>query len=232
MEYDFWCTLVVFAIPFVVLLIADRYGTRHSGHTSEEVTDATERDGRLHGLLDRRGEWYQDGSRGSRLHDVSGYGRRSQSDFVDPPGDSTKRKRSRPPRTGVMSSVVMPDIGWQDFKLYLTKIIEYRGLDIRIVKPTVDGRGIDMTAVSRGNTKRTYLILGKRMQEVVTEPEIREFSDRVASRRAAKGIVITTTTFSHEAFRFAEGKPLELMDGYRFQLLLGAAERRHTARQG
>ncbi len=49
---------------------------------------------------------------------------------------------------------------------------------------------------------------------------IRDLYGVVHAEHANKGILITTSTFSPSAMEFAEGKPLELLDGAKLQVLL------------
>ncbi|MDP2659102.1 MAG: restriction endonuclease [Dehalococcoidia bacterium] len=57
----------------------------------------------------------------------------------------------------------------------------------------------------------------------VGEPPVRDLYGVVASERAVKGILITSSNFTEAARRFAQGKNLELIDGDQSQQLLGSA---------
>jgi restriction system protein len=55
----------------------------------------------------------------------------------------------------------------------------------------------------------------------VGSPTVREFYGAlVADRRAAKGILITTSDFSSQAREFAKNLPIELIDGAKLAVLL------------
>ena len=225
MEDDFWCIVIVFAVPFIILLISDTCSAHDSRNASGGTENVSKPYGKPHRWLGQNEGWYGSGKRGFRSPNVMGGRRRSHSNTVNSSFRPTTKRRSMPSRRQMTPFVALPDISWQDFKRHIIRIAEYRELETEIARPTMDGKGIDIRAVGKMNDRRVYLILGKRMQEVVTEPEVREFSDRVASRRTAKGIFITTNAFTPEASTFAKGKPLELIDGYRFQVLLEEIDR-------
>jgi len=70
------------------------------------------------------------------------------------------------------------------------------GLDIRLYK---DGR--------------LTLVQAKYWRDDITEPMVSALVDAMAAEKAAAGIVVTTAGFSPEARRFAQGKPITLIDG-------------------
>jgi hypothetical protein len=87
---------------------------------------------------------------------------------------------------------------------------------------TADG-GIDIWAVNNSP------ILGGRVivqckrygtDASVGEPTVRELYGLVHAHGVTKGVVITTSKFTAGAMRFAEGKPLELIDGVRLMALV------------
>jgi restriction system protein len=49
---------------------------------------------------------------------------------------------------------------------------------------------------------------------------IRDLYGAMNHEGASKGVLITTSRFSLEAIKFAEGKPLELIDGQQLEELL------------
>ena len=67
----------------------------------------------------------------------------------------------------------------------------------------------------------------------VGEPVLRDLYGTVMSERAAKGILITTSRFTARAKKFAEDKPLELIDGtLLLQLLKDCQDYADTSTEG
>ena len=60
----------------------------------------------------------------------------------------------------------------------------------------------------------------KRYQGNIGSPVVRDLYGAVTDARATKGILITTSDFSPDAVRFAEGKPIDLINGRTVQHLL------------
>jgi restriction system protein len=61
--------------------------------------------------------------------------------------------------------------------------------------------------------KARWIVQCKRWKGQVGEPVIRDFYGAMMSESASKGFVVTTGTFSQAALAWAEGKPIELLDG-------------------
>ena len=81
--------------------------------------------------------------------------------------------------------------------------------------------GIDMIAIKHDAiVGGKYIIQCKRFSGSIGNSFIRDLFGVVHSENANKGILITNSTFTREAQRFAEGKPLELIDGGKLQDLL------------
>lgn len=74
--------------------------------------------------------------------------------------------------------------------------------------------GVDMVATSHDPIAGgTYIVQCKRWTSPVGEPVVRDLLGTVTSRRATKGILITTSTFTRQASSFAEGNNITLIDG-------------------
>lgn len=56
-------------------------------------------------------------------------------------------------------------------------------------------------------------VQAKRYAHPVSVSTIRDLYGTVISAGASKGVLITTATFSKQAEQFAQGKPIELLDG-------------------
>lgn len=106
------------------------------------------------------------------------------------------------------------------FEKEVLQLIRKMGFEALTTKSSGDG-GIDIIATSsQPMTKGTYVIQCKDWSSSVGEPPVRDLYGVVHSERANKGILITTSTFTSSAKKFAEGKPIELIDGRQYRNLL------------
>lgn len=107
----------------------------------------------------------------------------------------------------------------KQFELEVQQLLQQMGLDAEITGYSQDG-GIDLTAINRSPVSGgRYIVQCKDWAAPVGEPAIRDLYGTVHSEGASKGILITTSTFTAAALRFAQGKPLELIDGVQYHSL-------------
>src|SRR5256712_2588152 len=107
-----------------------------------------------------------------------------------------------------------------EFENVVDRLLTKMGFAIHGRQPAADG-GIDMVAVrDEPLTGGKYIIQCKRFSNTVGVSVVRDLYGVVHAEHANKGILITTSSFSPSAMEFAEGKPLELLDGTRLQVLL------------
>jgi len=99
------------------------------------------------------------------------------------------------------------------------RVLKALGFNAEATRATADG-GIDIVA-TRPDPLLTgkYIIQCKNWSGPVGEPVVRDLFGVVTAERANKGILITTSRFTASAVAFAAGKPLELIDGPRWQEL-------------
>ncbi|MGA3185758.1 MAG: restriction endonuclease [Bryobacteraceae bacterium] len=107
-----------------------------------------------------------------------------------------------------------------EFEDLIEQLLSRMGLKIEGRCAAADG-GIDMVA-TQGDAivGGKFIIQCKRFSGSVGNSVIRDLFGVVHSEAANKGILITNSTFTKEARRFAEGKPIELVDGAQLQDLL------------
>lgn len=97
------------------------------------------------------------------------------------------------------------------FEDYITDMYSRLGYDAEQVGGAYDG-GIDVIATKDGI--KHYIQCKKYITSKVGVSETRDFYGAMAGKLAnGKGIFITTNVFSTEAEKFAEDKPIELIDG-------------------
>jgi restriction system protein len=112
-----------------------------------------------------------------------------------------------------------------EFESLITNLFEKMGLDTRQTRPSRDG-GVDCVAWdSRPVMGGKVVIQAKRYAETVGVSAVRDLFGTVHNEGASKGILVTTSGFGKASFDFAEGKPLELLDGTNLLYLL----REHAA---
>jgi Holliday junction resolvasome RuvABC ATP-dependent DNA helicase subunit/putative sterol carrier protein len=125
------------------------------------------------------------------------------------------------PTVGVPGN--LDQLSGMDFERLATSLLESMGFRPEMTKASGDG-GIDIVAVlDRPVVGGRYLVQCKRFAPgtVVGSPTVREFYGALqADRAATKGILITTSGFSDQAREFADGLPLELIDGNGLRELL------------
>ncbi len=108
------------------------------------------------------------------------------------------------------------------FEALIASLLNSMGFRTQLTKQTGDG-GIDIVALSTAPpVSGKYIIQCKRWSQPVGETVVRDVYGIVTAERANKGIVVTTSSFTRQAYEFAQGKPIELIDGRRLAELVGA----------
>lgn len=109
-----------------------------------------------------------------------------------------------------------------EFEHVCQKLVQNMGFETETTKASGDG-GIDLVAYnSQPLLSGKYIIQCKRYTGSVGEPIIRDLYGVVMSERANKGILMTTGYFTKSAITFADGKPIELIDGVKMHELLSS----------
>ena len=112
----------------------------------------------------------------------------------------------------------------REFELQVAQALQARGLSVEVTGGAGD-EGVDIIARDPAPvTGGTYLVQCKRYapDRKVGVAEVRELYGALQEKRASKGILATTASFSTPAIRFAEDKPLELLDGAQLAAFIGA----------
>lgn len=105
------------------------------------------------------------------------------------------------------------------FEFEVQELLRLMGLDATVTGYSQDG-GIDLTAVNPDPVfGGKYVIQCKAQKKSVGEPVVRDLFGTMHAAGANKGILITTSDFTSAAQRFASGKPLELINGKKYQSL-------------
>lgn len=100
------------------------------------------------------------------------------------------------------------------------RLLQEMGFDASSTTPTNDG-GIDIVAIhSQPILAGKYIIQCKDWKSKVGVTVVRELYGVVSAENVNKGILITSSMFTKGAEEFAQGKPLELIDGEQLERLI------------
>jgi len=106
-----------------------------------------------------------------------------------------------------------------DFERVVQHLLEQLGLRVERTKGSWDG-GIDCIAIDdRPIVGGKIIVQAKCYSGTVDAGAVRDLFGTMHSERASKGVLITTGRFGPTSWKFAEGKPIELIDGERLMAL-------------
>ena len=135
---------------------------------------------------------------------------------------ATAKEEERKQREAFVESigVDVDKLSGIEFENVCQVLVEKMGFTTQTTKASGDG-GIDLIAYNHQPLlSGKYIIQCKRYAGSVGEPIIRDLYGVIMSERANKGILMTTGHFTKSAISFAEGKPIELIDGIKLKELL------------
>lgn len=108
----------------------------------------------------------------------------------------------------------------KQFEALITDLFEKMGLETRLTRPSRDG-GVDCVAYdSRPIFGGKVVIQAKRYKNTVGVSAVRDLFGTMQNEGATKGILVTTSGYGQASHEFANGKPLELIDGGNLLYLL------------
>lgn len=105
------------------------------------------------------------------------------------------------------------DVSPSQFEQMVVELYSLRGYQAKRTGQTGD-HGVDVIVQTPKGEK--WIVQCKRWRGAVGEPVIRDFYGVLHHEKADKGILITTGTFTPQAYEWARGKPLSLVDGKHF----------------
>jgi restriction system protein len=109
-------------------------------------------------------------------------------------------------------------LSWQNFERLVGEAYRRQGYVVEEVGGSAPDGGIDLVLHRQGSK---VIVQCKRWKTVqVGVSSIREFYGVAVAENAERGIFVTTGTFTQDALDFADGKPLELVDGRRLAVLV------------
>ena len=111
----------------------------------------------------------------------------------------------------------LASISWEDFEQLVREMFERefatRGGEVKVTQSSRDG-GVDAVAFDPDPiTGGKIVIQAKRYTRTVGVSAVRDLYGTLMNEGASRGILVTTADFGPDAYSFANGKPLTLMNG-------------------
>ena len=121
-------------------------------------------------------------------------------------------------------STNLASIDWQDFEHLIREVFgqEFNifGGEVKITQASRDG-GVDAVAFDPDPIRGGKIVIqAKRYTNTVGVSAVRDLYGTVMNEGATKGILVTTANYGPDAYEFAKGKPLTLMNGANLLYLL------------
>ncbi len=106
---------------------------------------------------------------------------------------------------------------WQDFENLIREVFEKEfissGGEVKITQASRDG-GVDAIAFDPDPIRGGKIVIqAKRYTNVVGVSAVRDLYGTTVNEGATKGILVTTADYGPDAYEFAKGKPLTLLNG-------------------
>ena len=106
---------------------------------------------------------------------------------------------------------------WEDFEHFIREVFEkefsVNGGEVKVTQASRDG-GVDAVAFDPDPIRGGKIVIqAKRYTNPVGVSAVRDLYGTVMNEGAIKGILVTTSNYGPDAYEFAKGKPLTLLDG-------------------
>ncbi len=122
--------------------------------------------------------------------------------------------------SGLDNRTNLMNLNPREFESLITNLFSKMGLETRQTRPSRDG-GVDCVAYDpRPIFGGKVVIQAKRYKNTVGVSAVRDLYGTVQNEGASKGILVTTSGYGRASFEFANGKPLELLNGSNLLYLL------------
>ena len=113
---------------------------------------------------------------------------------------------------------------WQDFENLIREVFAQEfnstGGEVKITQASRDG-GVDAVAFDPDPIRGGKIVIqAKRYTNVVGVSAVRDLYGTLMNEGAMKGILVTTSNYGNDAYEFAKGKPLQLLNGANLLSLL------------
>jgi restriction system protein len=130
-----------------------------------------------------------------------------------------KRRRLVDTQTSLSS---LNEISWKEFEWMVAEAFKRRGYSVEDSLNGGPDGGVDL--VLRGKSGKTLVQCKQWKRTSIGVPVIRELYGVMTSEGADAGIVVSSGHFTREAWEFASGKPIELIDGKALIRLIKAVQ--------
>ena len=119
--------------------------------------------------------------------------------------------------SGIDEGTNLASISWDDFEHLVREVFEKefasRGGEVKVTQASSDG-GVDAVAFDPDPiTGGKIVIQAKRYTRTVGVSAVRDLYGTVMNEGASRGILVTTADYGPDAYSFANGKPLTLLNG-------------------
>lgn len=106
---------------------------------------------------------------------------------------------------------------WKEFENLIRELFEkefnMNGGEVKLTQASRDG-GVDVVAFDPDPIRGGKIIIqAKRYTNIVGVSAVRDLYGTIVNEGATKGILITTSNYGSDAYKFAENKPITLMNG-------------------
>jgi restriction system protein len=138
---------------------------------------------------------------------------------------SKEDKRFIEPRnTDNLNLSNIAEMDWEDFEHLVRQIFEWEfnteGSEVKITQASRDG-GVDAIVFDPDPIRGGKIIIqAKRYTNTVGVSAVRDLYGTIINEGANKGILITTSDYGADSYKFAQGKPITLLNGGHLLYLL------------
>jgi restriction system protein len=133
--------------------------------------------------------------------------------------DRTDKRFIDPKNTvdGLTNETNLASMSWEDFEHLVRELFEKefagRGGEVKVTQSSSDG-GVDAIAFDPDPiTGGKIVIQAKRYTNTVGVSAVRDLYGTLMNEGASKGILVTTSDYGPDAYKFATGKPITLLSG-------------------
>ena len=117
----------------------------------------------------------------------------------------------------MQEGVNIATIGWEEFEHLIREIFESEfsapGSEVKVTRASRDA-GVDAVVFDPDPVRGGKIVVqAKRYSNTVDVSAVRDLYGTVVNEGAIKGILVTTSSFGPDAYVFAKGKPISLIDG-------------------
>ena len=126
---------------------------------------------------------------------------------------------------GIDNSTNLAAMDWEDFEHLIRELFEKEfqnnGGEVKVTRASRDG-GVDAIAFDPDPIRGGKIVIqAKRYTNTVGVSAVRDLYGTVVNEGATKGILVSTADYGPDAYEFAKGKPITLLNGGNLLHLLG-----------